>query len=173
MSTCLSVSDDIVSISGCTTAITVTLTGGMSFWIGRQQGQFGYDPRRAPSGVLPGHAANQLTDFACDRRASRCTFSGFPAPIAFESLAVPVNDRFRLNDDERRSPVRPQSRQAHPEGPIAWTQLRPFDRLLEHRHLLSQCQILDGQPGFGNERRSEQQNTRFENAHFHTQEIRK
>ena len=57
--------------------------------------------------------------------------------------------------------------------PIAWTQLRPLDRLLEHRHLLSQCQILDGQPGFGNEYRSQQQNTRLEKAHFHTREIRK
>ena len=138
-----------------------------------QRGQFGYDPRCAPGGVLPGHAANQLTDFAFDRRSSRFPSSGFPSPIQLESLAVPPEFRFRLNDDERRSPVRPESRQPNPEDPISWTQIRAFDRLLEHRHLLSQCQVLDSQPGFGNEHRSEQQNTRFENAHFRTCEIRK
>ncbi len=91
-----------------------------------QQGQFGYDPQRAPNRVHPGHAANQVRDFAFHRRASGWTFSRCPAPIAFESLAMTVDDRFRLNDDERRSPVRPESRQAHPDGRIAWMQLRPF-----------------------------------------------
>jgi hypothetical protein len=61
----------------------------------------------------------------------------------------------------------------HPEDAIAWTQLRVFDRLLEHRHLLPQCEVLDCQLGFGNEHRSEEQHTRLENALFRTREIRK
>ncbi len=40
-----------------------------------QQGQFGYDSRCAPRRILPGHAPNQVTDFAFDGRAP-----GFPCP---------------------------------------------------------------------------------------------
>ena len=58
-----------------------------------QEGRFRYDPRCAPGGVLPGHAANQITDFACDRRASRFSSAGFPPPIQLESLAVPAERR--------------------------------------------------------------------------------
>jgi hypothetical protein len=35
-------------------------------------------------------------------------------------------------------PIRPKLGEPHPEDAIAWTQLRAFDRLLEHGHLLSQ-----------------------------------
>ena len=86
---------------------------------------------------------------------------------------MPADDGFRLHDDECRLPIRPKPAEPHSEGAIAWTQLRPFVRLFEHRHPLSQCEILDRQPGLGNEQRSEEQNTRFENAHFRTHEITK
>lgn len=86
-----------------------------------QQRQFGYDSRRAPSGVVSGHAANQLTDFACDEGASRLAWPRFPPPIQLESHAMPLDDRLRLNDGEGRSPVRPDVRQTHPENPVART----------------------------------------------------
>ena len=65
-----------------------------------QQGKFGYDPRSAPGQVLPGHAANQLSDFAFEQRTSTSPSSRFPAPIQPESLAMPADDGFRLDNDE-------------------------------------------------------------------------
>ena len=67
----------------------------------------------------------------------------------------------------------PESRQPHPENPVAWTQPGTFHVLFVHSQLLAKCQVLDRQPGFANEHRSVEHHTRFENAHFRTREIRK
>jgi len=109
-----------------------------------QHGQFGYDPRYAPGRVLPGHAANQVTDFAFDGRASGFAGPGFPPPIQVEALVMPPDDRFGLDEDQGRSSVWPEAPEPYPEDAVAGPQFRAFDRLLEHRHLLSQCEVLDG-----------------------------
>ena len=145
------------------------MTADDAFAIGPVRIRFAVHPRSGSPGTCGESGHGSRVRWADARFSS----AGFPAPIQLESLAVPPDDGFRLHDDECRLPVRPKLGKPHPEDPIAWTQLRAFDRLLEHRHLLSQCQVLDRQPGFGNEHRSEEQNTRFENAHFRTREIRK
>ena len=99
--------------------------------------------------LFPGHAANQLPDFAFDHRASRFPDSRFPAPIQLESWTVPADDRFQLHNDECQLPVRRKLGERPPEKAIAWTQLRVFVRLLEQSYLLSQCEILDHQLGSG------------------------
>ena len=53
-----------------------------------QQKQLGEDSGCAPSWVLPGHAANQVTDLAFDGRASGFASPGFPPPIQFPSYTT-------------------------------------------------------------------------------------
>ncbi len=76
-----------------------------------EQRQFGYDPRCAPGRVLLGHAANQVTDFAPDRRASGFAGPRLRPPIQFEALVMPPDDRFGLDEDQGRSPVWPEARE--------------------------------------------------------------
>ena len=86
-----------------------------------QQEQFGQDSGRAPSRVLPGHASNQVTDFAFDGRATRFAGPRFPPPIQLESAAMPTDDRFGLYDRQRGTPVWPKAREPRPKNAIAWT----------------------------------------------------
>jgi hypothetical protein len=65
-----------------------------------QQKQFGQDSGSAPRWVFAGHAPNQVTNLAFDARASRFAGPGFPPPIQFESLAMPSDDRFRMDKDQ-------------------------------------------------------------------------
>ena len=48
---------------------------------------------------------------------------------------------------------------------LLWAQLRPFERLLEHGRLLSQCEVFDGQVGLGNKHRPKKQQPGFEYTH--------
>ena len=86
---------------------------------------------------------------------------------------MPSDDGFRLNDDERRSPVGPESRQPNPEDPVAWTQLRAFDRLFAYRKLLAQGHVLNSQPRSLNKHRAKQQNQALKYAHSCTAVIGK
>ena len=54
--------------------------------------------------VLFAHAADQIANFAWDRRAALLAAEDLPRPEEAKRLAVPGNDCFRLHDNERRTP---------------------------------------------------------------------
>src|SRR5262249_25880952 len=67
-----------------------------------------------------------------------------PRPIQPESLAVPGNHRFRLDDSHGSTPALPQSRQPDPKHTICRFQPKPATacRTLEDKKLMAQGQDL-------------------------------
>ena len=130
-----------------------------------QQSQFGYDPWCAPGRVLPGHPSDEVADFTFDARAAGFAGLGFPAPVPPESLPVPLDDGFGLDDGQCGSPVRPNSGEQHPEEAVAWSKLRAFDGMFVDGHLLPQGEVLGGQTGLRSEHRSQKQQTRLPEPH--------
>src|SRR5262249_43629636 len=61
--------------------------------------QFAVDPRRTPKRILTTHCSNQIASFLWNLRTSRSPMTYFPGPIPPESLTMPVDDCFRLDDD--------------------------------------------------------------------------
>ncbi len=88
--------------------------------------EFRADSRRSPDRILARHASNQRADLGVDLRAAGLPGSRLPSPVELEALFVPANDGFGLHDDEDGSPIRPESRQPHPENSITVPQLRSF-----------------------------------------------
>lgn len=64
------------------------------------------------------------------------------APIQAEPGAMPANNGFRLDDDERVGPSIPERAQRHPEEPVAAFEAGPGMLALEHRELLAQDENL-------------------------------
>ena len=52
-----------------------------------------------------------------------------------------------------------------PEDAVAGTQPRPFNRVLEHGHLLSQCEVLNGGRSAAHDERPEEEKDGLEDAH--------
>ncbi len=133
---------------------------GLRWWLGRSRHIFGYgafrqvmsqklqlglDMRCAPGRILSGHPPNQAPYAGFDRWATWLACSRLPPPIQAKTLTMPADDCFRLHDQQRRSPVGPETHQPGPEETVARTQFRPLGGLLENCQLLSQCQILSRQ----------------------------
>ena len=59
--------------------------------------------------------------FAFYGRASGFAGPRFPSPVQFETLPVPLDDRFRLNDGQSRPPVWPEAGKHDPEDAVAGT----------------------------------------------------
>jgi len=129
-----------------------------------QQKQLRSDPWRAPSGMLSGHASNQVLDFPIDGWASRFAGPGLPPPIQAESLMLPFDDRFGLHDGQGGSPVGPEAGEPRPEDPVAWPQSRAFDGVLEDGNLLSQCEVLSGDSSAANDECPEKQEAALDDA---------
>src|SRR5215469_12943807 len=69
--------------------------------------QFTMDTRRTPEWILPAHPANQLTNLFGHRWSSRLAPPNLPSPEQPKSLAMPANDGFRFDDQQRRLPIAP------------------------------------------------------------------
>src|SRR4051794_12137367 len=66
--------------------------------------------RRAPAWILFAHAADEVADFAWDRRPPGLASPDLPRPEKAKCLAVPGDYSFRLHDHERRAPICPHAR---------------------------------------------------------------
>jgi hypothetical protein len=60
--------------------------------------QFPVDAGCTPSGVLPAHLANQISDFARNERSSGLAAPHLLGPEQPKASAMPSNDRFWLDD---------------------------------------------------------------------------
>ena len=100
--------------------------------------------RGAPhNAVVAAHIADQFADGFRYRWPSRLAVANFPCPKQPETLAVPSNHGFRLDDDERGSPVAPKLQQACPEESIRSGEFRPLHGTLQNGELMPQSENLD------------------------------
>ena len=65
------------------------------------------NPRCTPKRILAAHGSDQITSLFRNLRTARSTVPNLPGPIPAESVAMPADHGFRLDDDERRTPTRP------------------------------------------------------------------
>ena len=76
------------------------------------------DAWRSPELIRQAHFPDEISNFTGHFRPSRPTLFTLPGPIEAESAAMPGNDRFRLDDDERRTPASPLAQQPHPQATV-------------------------------------------------------
>src|SRR4051794_18598116 len=72
--------------------------------------QFAVNARRSPTRIFSAQAADEVADFAWDRRPPGLASPDLPRPEKAKCLAVPSDYSFRLHDNERRTPICPHAR---------------------------------------------------------------
>ena len=104
----------------------------------------------SPERIRQAHLPDEVSNFTSYFRPSRLTLPTLPGPIQAESPAMPGNSRFRLDNDERRTPAGPQVQQPCPQEAV---QLResnaPTLRPPKHVNLVAEGKNfqLQGRPG--------------------------
>jgi len=79
---------------------------------------FAVDAGCSPSGVLPAHLADQLSDLARNDRSSRLAVPHLPSPEQAKAGTMPGKERFGFDDGQRRAPVMPEAGQADPQQAV-------------------------------------------------------
>jgi len=72
----------------------------------------------SPERIRQAHLPDEVSNFTRHFRPSRSALSTFPGLIEAESLPMPGHDRFRLDDEERRTPAGPQVQQPCPQEAV-------------------------------------------------------
>ena len=103
-----------------------------------EKGELGLDPRRSPEWVVAAQAANEGADRG--RNLGPARLAGLPGPVVSEALPVPANHGLRLDDHEGGLPAGPETRQQHPEEPVAPAEFRARLGALINCQLLPQRQ---------------------------------
>jgi hypothetical protein len=92
------------------------------------------DSRCSPKHVHPTHGLDQIASFLRDTGSSSPAMTNLPSPGPTESLTVPGDCRFWFNNDESRTPARPQLGEPHPQAPIRATENKPLCVLSSLKH---------------------------------------
>lgn len=153
----------------CATSVTAAADGGpciSRLWPDTRQSrvqQFAVDSWGAPERICCGHRANQSTDVRPDGRSIHAT-TALPRPEAAEALTVPCDDRLRLDDDERGSPVVPHPREPYPEEAVGLRKSQSTTaRPLKYLELVTQREHLELKCGTRSHATAEGQEEREEN----------
>src|ERR1700758_5831601 len=80
--------------------------------------QFAVDAGCTPTGILPAHLADQISDLARNDRSSRLAVPHLPGPEQTKAGTMPGNDGLGLNDSQRAAPVAPQAGQTDPQQAV-------------------------------------------------------
>ena len=120
-----------------------------------------------PSGIVPAHLANQISDLARDDLSSRLAAPHFPGPEETKAGAMPSYDGFRLDDGQRCAPVAPEAGETDPQEAVAGGQFRTFcGGSLKHADLVAQGQVFELQRGTRTQnRRQDGKERRKKNKH--------
>ena len=86
--------------------------------------QLAVNPRGTPPRIRLRHRANQRADVRRHRRSTD-TAAALPRPEQAEPLAMPRDDRLRFDDDERHSPLVPDTRERDPEHAVSPPETQP------------------------------------------------
>ncbi len=107
-----------------------------------------------PRGVLPAHLADQRSDLGRNDGSSGLAAAHLPGPEQAKPGTMPGNDRFRLDDGERRAPATPEARQTDPQQAVSRGQFQAFcSRSPKHTDLVTQSQVLELEGGARSEDR--------------------
>jgi len=127
--------------------------------------EFAVDARRAPQRIGPRHRANQRADVEWHGRSTHPAPT-LPRPEHAEASAMRSDDRLGSDDDERRSPVLPHTRDPHPEQAVGSRETQPpRTGPLQHVELVAQCEHLELQRGARAHTTSYGQQQRDEDGH--------
>ena len=92
----------------------------------------------APQRIVLAHPSDQRADVVGNRWPSRSPAADLPRPEQPDALAMPRDDSVRLDNDECRSPIRPDATQPCPQKPIRRGQRRPLHRAVENTELVTE-----------------------------------
>ena len=105
--------------------------------------QLTVDAGCTPTGILPAHLADQISDLAGNERSSTLAPSHLPGPEQAKAGTMPGNYGFGLDDGQRRAPVAPDAGDPHPQQAVPRGQFRAFSRgPLKDADLVAQGQVL-------------------------------
>ena len=95
-------------------------------------------------------AADEVANLAWDGWTPGLASPNLPRPEEAKCVAVPGNDCFGFDDDQRRTPVRPDAGETDPQETVGCVQLRALlRRALKHADLMPQDNILQLQRSAG------------------------
>jgi hypothetical protein len=95
-----------------------------------------------PSGILPAHLADQISDLARNVRSSGLDVPHLPGPEQTRAGTMPGYDRFWLDDGQGGAPVKPKARQTDPQQAVPRAQFRAFPcGPLKYADLVAQSQV--------------------------------
>src|SRR5436853_7528817 len=86
--------------------------------------QLAVDAGCTPTGILPAHPADQISNLSGNDRSSGLAAPHLPGPEQAKAGTMPGNDRFWLDDGQRRAPVAPEAGQADPQQTVPRGQSR-------------------------------------------------
>jgi hypothetical protein len=119
-----------------------------------------------PTGILPAHLADQVTNLAGNHRPSGLATPHFPGPEPAKAGTMPGHDRFGLDDGQGRTPVAPEAGQPDPQQAVRWGQLAAFSRgALQHPDLVAQQSSLTQAPLANGTSKTECKECRKNNEH--------
>ena len=71
--------------------------------------EFAVNSRRSPGRIVTTYGSNQIASFLGNTGTSGPTVANLPRPVPLKSLTMPTDDGFRFDDDQGRTPTRPQA----------------------------------------------------------------
>src|SRR4051794_39181776 len=80
--------------------------------------QLPVNARRAPARILVAHAPDEIPNIVRDRWPPSLASADLPRPEEAQRLAVPGNDCFGLDNDQRRTPLRPHAGEPDPQKTV-------------------------------------------------------
>jgi hypothetical protein len=80
--------------------------------------QFPVDAGCTPTGIVPAHLADQISDLAENDGSSGLAAPHLPGPEQTQAGTMPGYDRFWLADGQRRAPVTPEVGQTDPQQAV-------------------------------------------------------
>ena len=104
--------------------------------------QFTMNSRGSPEDIIFTNRADEITNLLGNPGSSRLTVPAFPGLKQSESLAMPSDDGFRFNNDESRSPHRPEAKEPDPEESVPRSKFWAIDRSFQDDDLVSESEDL-------------------------------
>ena len=109
--------------------------------------QFAMNSGGTPKRVRLCHPANEIADFRAYRRPPGTLVSGLELPEQLETLSMPPNDSFGFDDDQRLSPIAPETTKHDPEKTVFCSNLRPFLMTFPDGQLPAERKVFQNQIG--------------------------